>query len=153
MKRYLLKHSHKHGDSYYPFEANDSYEGHFNEENGFPDENLLKFLNIDYEPDKGEHIEISELGPGSVYLPDKGTAFVDDIEISPIIALDDKGNPTTYNKAKEFDVCDEGEETAWGVYIHREGIGATNLFDVVNKEQAILAARVLAKLYNLKVDV
>ncbi len=153
MTKYLLRHSHKHGDDYYPFQANDSYEGYFDMENEFPNENLLKFLKVDYEPERREHIEITEVDSNCpVYLPDKGTAFIDDIEISPIMALDEQNNPTTYDKATCFEVCDEGEEVAWGVYIHREEVGAECLFDVVDKKNAIAAAKVLAELYNLKLD-
>lgn len=76
-------------------------------------------------------------------------ARVDDIEISPIIALDDKGEPTTYTKAKGFEVCEEGQEVAWGVYTHKEGRGAKCLFDVVDKANALLAEKKLRKLYKL----
>jgi len=77
---------------------------------------------------------------------------VDAIEISPLVGLNDIGQTVAkYEDAKEFEVCDEDDPhvIAWGVYIHREGIGATNLFDVPDKANALLAEKVLEEFYNL----
>lgn len=76
---------------------------------------------------------------------------VDAIEISPILAQGKDNECTSYEEAIGFEVTSEDDPhiVAWGVYAHRKGVGATNLFDVVDKRNAEQAEAILKKLYKL----
>jgi hypothetical protein len=77
---------------------------------------------------------------------------IDNIEIHPLIALDKNNKKTTYENASAFEQAeyDDKDIVAWGVYLHYEGAGLENVFDVVNEENADLARDLLMKLYNLE---
>ena len=78
---------------------------------------------------------------------------VDSVEINPIVALDENNQVTTYDKAVAFDVVSEDNPdiVGWGVYLHFEDVvGVRNIFDVVDKENALKAQAHLERLYNLK---
>jgi len=81
---------------------------------------------------------------------------IDNIEIHPLIGLDENMNICSYKEAVNFEeALDEEDDDiiAWGVYVHKPGEGISCLFDVMDKENAIQAELVLRKLLNLEVDV
>tara|TARA_R100000656_G_scaffold124591_2_gene103219 strand:+ start:581 stop:805 length:225 start_codon:yes stop_codon:yes gene_type:complete len=67
-KLFNLVHIHKYGNSTYSFTCNREVHGYYNEECGLTEnaERIVKALDISYEPELGESIEITEANSGEV---------------------------------------------------------------------------------------
>lgn len=65
MKLYTLLHKHRHGDGNSMFKSNKDLTGYYDIENlpGKQVNRVIEELKIDFEPDRGETIEINEVEP------------------------------------------------------------------------------------------
>ena len=67
-----------------------------------------------------------------VFVPDAAKTEWDDIEVSPV--LEEDGN---------CEVCEEGEETFWSVYLHQVTGGVQCVADLPTKELAYALASLI----------
>lgn len=75
-------------------------------------------------------------------LMDENTSF-DDIEIHPLVVVEQKGENIVY------DTCEEGEEDLWGVYIHIPEGEMECIADAKNKEDALALKKMLLIVGNM----